>query len=92
LAWLTIGCVPNRGVPNRGMPHGRAPSREELLFAYGATIPDLIAPDLSVLLVGINPSLWSGLVRCLSHRISPPVDQGPSFPPIMLDQTPSGAE
>jgi TDG/mug DNA glycosylase family protein len=36
------------------------PSRDELLAAYGRTVPDLVHPDLSVLLVGINPSLWSG--------------------------------
>lgn len=38
----------------------RRPSREELLAAYGQTIPDLVAPGLRVLLCGINPSLWSG--------------------------------
>ncbi len=38
----------------------RAPSRAELLAAYGRTIPDLVAPGLRVLLCGINPSLWSG--------------------------------
>src|SRR5580765_1872718 len=36
------------------------PTRQELLAAYGATIPDLVGPDLRVLLVGINPSLYSG--------------------------------
>ncbi len=39
-----------------------APTREQLQAAYGATVPDLIAPGLRVLLVGINPSLWSGAV------------------------------
>jgi double-stranded uracil-DNA glycosylase len=38
------------------------PSRDELQAAYGRAIPDLIAPDLDVLFVGINPSLWSGAV------------------------------
>jgi TDG/mug DNA glycosylase family protein len=36
------------------------PTREELLAAYGATIPDLGTPGIRVLLVGINPSLFSG--------------------------------
>ena len=36
------------------------PTRAELQAAYGRTIPDLVGPDLRVLLVGINPSLWSG--------------------------------
>jgi TDG/mug DNA glycosylase family protein len=38
----------------------RRPTREQLLGAYGAVIPDLLAPELRVLLVGINPSLYSG--------------------------------
>jgi TDG/mug DNA glycosylase family protein len=36
-----------------------SPTRAELEAAYGATIPDLGGPGLGVLLVGINPSLWS---------------------------------
>lgn len=42
------------------MGDGQRPSRADLLAAYGATIPDLVGPRLRVLLVGINPSLWSG--------------------------------
>jgi TDG/mug DNA glycosylase family protein len=38
----------------------RRPTRAELLDAYDTTIPDLVAPGLRVLLVGINPSLYSG--------------------------------
>jgi TDG/mug DNA glycosylase family protein len=37
-----------------------APSRAELTAAYGRTVPDLVDADLRLLLVGINPSLWSG--------------------------------
>jgi TDG/mug DNA glycosylase family protein len=37
------------------------PTREQLQGAYGAVVPDLVAPGLRVLLVGINPSLWSGV-------------------------------
>jgi TDG/mug DNA glycosylase family protein len=36
------------------------PSKADLQEAYGATIPDLGGPQVRVLLVGINPSLWSG--------------------------------
>jgi len=36
------------------------PSRAELEAAYGAVIPDLVGPGTRVLLVGINPSLYSG--------------------------------
>jgi TDG/mug DNA glycosylase family protein len=38
------------------------PSREQLQAAYGRTVPDLVAPRLRVVLCGINPSLWSGVV------------------------------
>jgi double-stranded uracil-DNA glycosylase len=36
------------------------PTRAELVASYGRVIPDLVGPDLRVLLVGINPGLWSG--------------------------------
>lgn len=37
------------------------PSREELLAAAGRTVPDVIAPGLSVLFCGINPGLHTAL-------------------------------
>ena len=40
-------------------PSGR-PTRGELAAAHGREVPDLVAPDLRLLLVGINPSLWAG--------------------------------
>src|SRR5205823_13395582 len=40
----------------------RRPTRADLEAARGKSIPDLIAPGLDVLFVGINPSLWSGAV------------------------------
>jgi TDG/mug DNA glycosylase family protein len=44
-----------------GSAHARwVPTRDELLAAYGSTIPDLGGPGIRILLVGINPSLWSG--------------------------------
>jgi TDG/mug DNA glycosylase family protein len=39
------------------------PTAAELLAARGKKVPDLIRPDLSVLFVGINPSLYSAAVR-----------------------------
>src|SRR2546423_4975823 len=36
------------------------PSRDEVAAAHGRTIRDVIATDLSVLFVGINPGLYSG--------------------------------
>lgn len=38
----------------------RNPTKAELADAYGKVLPDLAGADLRVLLVGINPSLWSG--------------------------------
>jgi TDG/mug DNA glycosylase family protein len=38
------------------------PTREQLLAAYGKTIRDVIAPDLRILLIGINPGLYSAAV------------------------------
>jgi TDG/mug DNA glycosylase family protein len=36
------------------------PTPADLAAAYDTTIPDVVGPDTRVLLVGINPSLWSG--------------------------------
>jgi TDG/mug DNA glycosylase family protein len=38
------------------------PTPAQLQAAYGKSIPDVIAPGLDILFVGINPSLWSGAV------------------------------
>lgn len=38
------------------------PSRAEVAAAAGRTVPDVIAPGLQVLFVGINPGLYSGAV------------------------------
>jgi TDG/mug DNA glycosylase family protein len=40
----------------------RRPTPAELHAARGRTVPDLIAPRLRVLFVGINPGLYSGAV------------------------------
>lgn len=41
--------------------HDRSrPTRADLQAAYGRVIPDLVGPGIRVLLVGINPSLYSG--------------------------------
>jgi TDG/mug DNA glycosylase family protein len=36
------------------------PTRADLLASYGTCIPDVGGPDTRILLVGINPSLYSG--------------------------------
>jgi TDG/mug DNA glycosylase family protein len=38
-------------------------TRAELASFRGATLPDLIPPDLRLLLVGINPGLWTAAVQ-----------------------------
>ncbi|WP_319462198.1 G/U mismatch-specific DNA glycosylase [Micromonospora sp. RTP1Z1] len=53
---------PIQGGAATGPPAARRyprPSREELAAAADKILPDLIAPGLDVLFVGINPGLWS---------------------------------
>lgn len=38
------------------------PTRQQLAAARGKRVPDVLAPDLRVLFVGINPGLYSGTV------------------------------
>src|ERR1051325_11399324 len=38
----------------------RKPTKAEIAVAAGRTVPDVIAPNLRVLLCGINPGLYSG--------------------------------
>ncbi|HEV2088247.1 MAG TPA: G/U mismatch-specific DNA glycosylase [Cryptosporangiaceae bacterium] len=49
-------------MPAQAEPPWR-PTRQQLAAAAGATVPDLIGPDLKVLFCGINPGLYSGAVR-----------------------------
>ena len=44
------------------MPSIRTPTKQQLQAAYGQTIPDVAAPGLKLLFVGINPSLYSAAV------------------------------
>ncbi len=44
------------------MPTPWKPTRAELLAAVNKTVPDVIAPDLSVLFCGINPGLYTAAV------------------------------
>ncbi|MFF3754727.1 G/U mismatch-specific DNA glycosylase [Streptomyces sp. NPDC002018] len=55
--------------PAPGARRGRRPARAELDAARGARLPDLIADDLTVLLVGINPGLSSALA---GHHFATP--------------------
>jgi TDG/mug DNA glycosylase family protein len=38
------------------------PTREQLAAAYGKGVPDVIAPDLKILFVGINPGLYTAAI------------------------------
>ncbi len=44
------------------MPAPRKPTRAEIAAAEGKTVPDVIAPDLKVLLCGINPGLYTAAI------------------------------
>ncbi len=63
------------------------PTREELQAAVGRTIPDVIAPGLTVLFVGINPGLYSAAV---GHHFARPGNRfwpalhGSGFTPRIL--------
>lgn len=49
-------------VVKRRVGPGVRPSKADLAAARGRTIPDVLASDLDVVFVGINPGLWSGVV------------------------------
>ena len=53
------------------------PTKAEIAAAAGTTVPDIIAPGLRVLFVGINPSLYSGAV---GHHFARP---GNRFWPVL---------
>jgi TDG/mug DNA glycosylase family protein len=53
------------------------PTKAQLLAAYGKLVPDVIAPRLRVLFVGINPGLYSGAV---GHHFARP---GNRFWPVL---------
>ena len=54
---------------NRAVEPPPRPSKEQLAAARGGTVRDVIAPGLSVVFVGINPSLYSAAV---SHHFARP--------------------
>ena len=51
-------------MPDRDRPTGapRRPTRAEILAARDKLVPDVIAPDLTVLFCGINPGLYTAAV------------------------------
>src|SRR5689334_24573213 len=44
---------------SRGLPEQKKPTRAELQALTGKIVPDHIGPNLRILLVGINPSLYT---------------------------------
>jgi double-stranded uracil-DNA glycosylase len=63
------------------------PTREQIAAAAGKRVPDVIAPGLDVLFVGINPGLYSGAV---GHHFARPGNRfwkslhGARFTPRLL--------
>ncbi|MCH7727019.1 MAG: G/U mismatch-specific DNA glycosylase [Planctomycetes bacterium] len=55
------------------------PTKQQLADAYGKKLPDVIAAQLKVLFVGINPSLYSAVV---GHHFARP---GNRFWPALLE-------
>jgi double-stranded uracil-DNA glycosylase len=53
-------------------------SRAELEMYVGATVPDLVGPDIRLLFVGINPGLWTAATQ--THFAHP----GNRFYPALL--------
>ena len=53
--------IPNRREEEH-VPAHRRPSLAEVAAAEGKTLPDIIAPDLKVLLCGINPGLYTAAI------------------------------
>ncbi|MBN6777571.1 mismatch-specific DNA-glycosylase [Pseudoclavibacter alba] len=49
--------------PRRSPLNGRKPTRDELAQFANATIDDVIANDTKILVVGINPGLWTAAVN-----------------------------
>ncbi len=45
------------------MDRSRRPTRAELARYVGATVDDLLGPDVRLLFVGINPGLWTAAVN-----------------------------
>jgi TDG/mug DNA glycosylase family protein len=54
-------------------------TRAELASFVGATVPDLVGPDLRLLFVGINPGLWTAATQ--THFAHP----GNRFYPALLE-------
>jgi TDG/mug DNA glycosylase family protein len=48
--------------PSGGIDAPWKPTRAQIAAALNSRVPDIIAPDLRVLFVGINPGLYSGAV------------------------------
>lgn len=70
--------APGRSRARAPAPDGPArPTKAELAAAAGRTVPDVLAPNLRVLFVGINPGLYSGAT---GHHFARP---GNRFWPVL---------
>jgi len=74
-------------------PISPRPTREELLAATNKTVPDVIAPGLSVLFCGINPGLYTAAI---GHHFGRPGNRfwptlhGAGFTSRLLDPAEEG--
>ncbi|WP_435873101.1 mismatch-specific DNA-glycosylase [Micromonospora arborensis] len=85
--------VPSKPIrPARAGDHPR-PTPAELAAAADRTIPDVLAPGLAVLFVGINPGLWSAATGWHfarpGNRFWPALHQG-GFTPRLLHPSEQG--
>src|SRR5579872_4259529 len=59
---MSSGPESPRPVPDADRGRRPRPTRVEIENARGGTVPDVVAPGLTVLFCGINPSLYSAAV------------------------------
>lgn len=71
--------MPRSSSPGKAPSHPWKPTKEELAAAAGKTVPDVIAPGLDVLFVGINPGLYTAAI---GHHFGRP---GNRFWPALYD-------
>src|SRR5579872_6314772 len=74
---MSSGPESPRPVPDADRGRRPRPTRVEIENARGGTVPDVVAPGLTVVFCGINPSLYSAAV---GHHFARP---GNRFWPVL---------
>jgi TDG/mug DNA glycosylase family protein len=57
---MALSPTPAGGSGGRLPTTPATPTRKDLFESYNASVPDIVSGSLDLLLVGVNPSLWSG--------------------------------